>query len=99
MGKKKVIYQEISEPIDIYCKRFKLKKEKKEALICFFSIIDSLFKECSDFLSTMIVFTSLPNFISLCVLIVFYNAGVRQKKVFGHQDVFKRTIPWSCRNL
>ena len=33
-------------------------------------------EECNDISTTMIVFTSLQNFMSLCVLLVFWNACV-----------------------
>ena len=39
-------------------------------------------KECSDVSITMIVFASLPNVMSFCVLLVFLNASIRQKTGF-----------------
>ena len=53
--------------------------------VCLCICSDLQIKECSDVSITMIVFTSLP----LYALLVFKNAGVRQKTGFG-QDVFKR---------
>ena len=41
-----------------------------------------IIKECNDLSTTMIVYTSFPNSMSLCALLVFYNAGIRQKPVF-----------------
>ena len=46
------------------------------------------FKECSDVSTTMIVLESLPNFMSLCVLLV--NSKNRPKPaVFGCRPAFK----------
>ena len=36
-------------------------------------------------------FISLPNFMSLCVILVFKNFGVRQKTAVFGQDVFTHT--------
>ena len=41
-----------------------------------------LLKECNDVSTTMMVFISLPNFISLCVLLVFWNTGAYGKTQF-----------------
>ena len=58
-----------------------------------------LVKEFSDISTTMIVFTSLPFYLLCYVLLRFYNAGVRQKKVFG-QDVFNiHGLKCTCLNI
>ena len=41
-----------------------------------------IIKGSSDVSTTMSIFISLPNFKSLCVLLIFLNAGVRQKNRF-----------------